>query len=88
MGPNLTPAEGFILGLGAKMFTTAGPVIICGVSGSVVYGLIYWICKMVTGGYYPPAKRHRFIEPATVDTVGAAISRPAILQTKLYCQRR
>ena len=42
--------EGFILGLGAKMFTIAGPVIVYGVSASVVYGLIYWICKIVTGG--------------------------------------
>ncbi len=46
MGPNLTPAEGFILGVGAKMFTLAGPVIVNGVSASVVY----WICKMKTGG--------------------------------------
>jgi len=36
--------EGFILGLGAKMFTIAGPVIVYGLSASVVYGLIYWIC--------------------------------------------
>ena len=42
--------EGFILGVGAKMFTIAGPVIVYGVFASVVYGLIYWICQMVTGG--------------------------------------
>lgn len=42
--------EGFVLGVGAKMFTIAGPVIVYGVSASVVYGLIYWICKIVTGG--------------------------------------
>ena len=42
--------EGFILGTAAKMFTIAGPVIVYGVSASVVYGLIYWICQMVTGG--------------------------------------
>ena len=42
--------EGFILGVGAKMFTIAGPVIVYGVSASVVYGLIYWIIQMVTGG--------------------------------------
>ena len=35
--------EGFILGVGAKMFTIAGPVIVYGVSVSVVYGLIYWM---------------------------------------------
>ena len=38
--------EGFILGVGAKMFTIAGPVIVYGVSASVVYGVIYWICQM------------------------------------------
>ena len=38
--------EGFILGVGAKMFTIAGPVIVYGVSASVVYGLIYWITSL------------------------------------------
>lgn len=35
--------EGMILGTAAKMFTIAGPVIVYGVSASVVFGLIYWI---------------------------------------------
>ena len=39
--------EGFVLGVGAKMFTIAGPVIVYGVSASVVYGLIYWICTLM-----------------------------------------
>lgn len=38
--------EGFILGVGAKMFTIAGPVIVYGVSASVVYGLFYWITTL------------------------------------------
>ena len=38
--------EGFILGVGAKMFIIAGPVIVYGVSASVVYGLIYWILTL------------------------------------------
>ena len=38
--------EGFILGVGAKMFTIAGPVIVYGISASVVYGLIYWIFSL------------------------------------------
>ena len=38
--------EGFILGVGAKMFTIAGPVIVYGVSASVVYGVIYWITTL------------------------------------------
>ena len=39
--------EGFVLGVGAKMFTIAGPVIVYGVSASVVYGLIYWITTLI-----------------------------------------
>ena len=39
--------EGFILGVGAKMFTIAGPVIVYGVSASVVYGFIYWMYTML-----------------------------------------
>ena len=39
--------EGFILGVGAKMFTIAGPVIVYGLSASVVYGFIYWISAML-----------------------------------------
>ena len=38
--------EGFILGVGAKMFTIAGPVIVYGVAASVVYGLIYWVSAL------------------------------------------
>ena len=39
-------SEGYILGLGAKMFTIAGPVIVYGTLAGVVYGVIL----MVTGG--------------------------------------
>ena len=35
--------EGFILGVGAKMFTIAGPVIVYGLAAGVVYGFIYWV---------------------------------------------
>ena len=38
--------EGWILGVGAKMFTIAGPVIVYGVSASVIYGLVYWITTL------------------------------------------
>ena len=38
--------EGFILGVGAKIFQIAGPVIVYGVSASVVYGIIYWITTL------------------------------------------
>lgn len=39
--------EGMILGTAAKMFTIAGPVIVYGLSASVVYGLIYWLCRVL-----------------------------------------
>ena len=34
--------EGLVLGVGAKMFTIAGPVIVYGTLSSVVYGLVYY----------------------------------------------
>lgn len=39
-------SEGFILGLGAKMFVIAGPVITYGVASSVIFGAIYWIIQL------------------------------------------
>lgn len=38
--------EGFILGVGAKIFTIAGPVIVYGLAASSIYGLIYWLFTM------------------------------------------
>lgn len=38
-------SEGFVLGVGAKIFTIAGPVILYGCSASVVYGLIYYFFR-------------------------------------------
>ena len=35
-------SEGFVLGVGAKIFTLAGPVILYGCTASVIYGLIYY----------------------------------------------
>ena len=46
MGPKLTHAEGFVLGVGAKMFIIAGPVIVYGTVASVVYGLICWVTTL------------------------------------------
>ena len=39
-------SEGWVLGLGAKIFTIAGPVIVYGTVASVVYGIIYWITTL------------------------------------------
>lgn len=38
--------EGFILGVGVKMFTIAGPVIVYGTAAAFVYGLILWLAQM------------------------------------------
>ncbi len=43
-------SEGYVLGLGTKMFVIAGPVIVYGLTASVVYGLIYYIVGLFTGG--------------------------------------
>ena len=40
-------AEGYVLGMAAKMFIIAGPVIVYGTVASVVYGLVYWISQML-----------------------------------------
>lgn len=42
-------SEGFVLGLGAKMFVIAGPVLVYGISASIVYGIIYYIYTLVQG---------------------------------------
>ena len=34
-------SEGYVMGVGAKMFTVAGPVLVYGISSSVIVGLIY-----------------------------------------------
>ena len=40
-------SEGFITGTAAKMFVIAGPVIVYGVSASVIYGFIYWLAGLL-----------------------------------------
>lgn len=39
-------AEGQILGLGAKMFTIAGPVLVYGITASALYGAVLWAIGM------------------------------------------
>jgi len=39
-------SEGFVLGLGAKLFIIAGPVIVFGIISSVIYGAIVFIFKL------------------------------------------
>jgi len=33
------------MGVGGKMFTVAGPVLVFGISSSVIVGLIYLLCR-------------------------------------------
>ena len=40
-------SEGFILGMCTKMFSLAGPVLVFGVSASVIYGIVYWALQMI-----------------------------------------
>ncbi|MCL2704310.1 MAG: stage V sporulation protein AC [Defluviitaleaceae bacterium] len=41
--------EGFIFGVGAKMFVIAGPVIVYGLATSWVIGIIYWLFNRIGG---------------------------------------
>ncbi|MBO5415251.1 MAG: stage V sporulation protein AC [Clostridia bacterium] len=40
-------SEGFILGVGAKIFTVAGPVLLYGTLAGAIYGVILWIFGLV-----------------------------------------
>ena len=36
-------SEGYVMGVGAKMFTVAGPVLVYGISASILVGICYLI---------------------------------------------
>ncbi|MDR3092252.1 MAG: stage V sporulation protein AC [Clostridiales bacterium] len=38
--------EGLVMGVGARMFIVAGPVIVFGTLASMIMGLIYWFTRM------------------------------------------
>ena len=40
-------SEGKVLGIGAKIFTVAGPVILFGLVSGVVYGIFYYIAGFI-----------------------------------------
>ena len=40
-------SEGLVLGVSGRMFTIAGPVLVYGISASVVLGLILWVLSFV-----------------------------------------
>ena len=39
--------EGFVTGTSVKLFTVAGPVLVFGISASVIYGLLYWVWTLI-----------------------------------------
>ncbi len=39
-------SEGFILGMGSKIFTVAGPVLLYGILSGAIYGVIYYFISM------------------------------------------
>ncbi len=40
-------AEGPVLGVGAKIFTVAGPVLLYGTLAGAIYGVLYWLAGIV-----------------------------------------
>lgn len=41
-------SEGYVMGVGGKMFTVAGPVLVFGISASIIVGLVYLIFNTQT----------------------------------------
>ena len=46
----MTQAEGLVTGMSAKMFVVAGPVLVYGITSSIVVGIIYYLYKILIGG--------------------------------------
>lgn len=47
-----TKAEGLVLGVGAKIFTVAGPVILYGTLAGSIYGTVYWIIEKLSACFH------------------------------------
>ncbi len=43
-------SEGLVTGLGAKLFTVSGPVLVFGISASVLFGIVLFLWNLCTGG--------------------------------------
>ncbi len=39
--------EGPVLGVGQKLFSLAGPVLVCGITASMIIGVIYWLLGLL-----------------------------------------
>jgi len=44
-------SEGYVMGVGAKMFTVAGPVLVYGISTSILVGLVYMLFNIQYLGF-------------------------------------
>ena len=44
-----TKSEGPVVGVGSKIFTVAGPVILFGILSGAIYGVIYFLTTLITG---------------------------------------
>lgn len=44
-----TKSEGLVVGVGSKIFTVAGPVILFGILSGALYGVIYYIVSLFFG---------------------------------------
>ena len=42
-------AEGYVLGVGSKIFTVAGPVLLYGTAAGTLYGVFYWFISLFIG---------------------------------------
>lgn len=42
--------EGIVLGVGAKLFSLAGPILVSGITLSIIIGIVYWALEMVGAG--------------------------------------
>lgn len=43
-------SEGAVIGVGAKIFTVAGPVLLFGTLSGCLYGVVLWVVGLFTGG--------------------------------------
>lgn len=39
-------SEGYIIGIGSNMFKVAGPVLVYGITSSIIVGFVYWIIHL------------------------------------------
>ena len=43
---NLAEREGLVMGVGAELFSLAGPVLVYGITSSVIVGIIAWLTTL------------------------------------------